>query len=69
MGFEPMIFAVRGQYPKPLDERSNGWDNWTWTSDLTLIKRLLYQLSYGPDLVSVARSQWPIKGTNQRLDR
>lgn len=22
MGFEPMIFAVRGQYPKPLDERS-----------------------------------------------
>ena len=27
----------------------SGGTSWTRTNDLTLIKRLLYQLSYGPD--------------------
>ena len=34
----------------------NGGTSWTRTNDLTLIKRLLYQLSYGPDvLTTIAR--------------
>lgn len=34
--------------PKPPSRRIYGWHRWTQTIDLTIINRVLYQLSYAP---------------------
>ena len=46
----------------PLYMIDDGWDSWIRTSDLTLIKRLLYQLSYAPKIPEA--SDWDFYPTS-----
>lgn len=57
LGFEPKTFGLQNHCSGQLSYISNNELKWIWTTDFTLIKRALYQLSYKLIKIYILKSE------------